>query len=189
MWMLFALLCIGVGLVMFSGIQSQLPDELSFLKSKPPTSSAVVESGSVQEAQALPAVTASAWTVESSADGVEISRDFANEIRSASQRYDRPTFYLTCYRQVLYARIDTRLHTKGRSQAKVIWQGNPQIWVHGEGQNIFAPDAAQVLRSLHQQTAATASLEFEEAPRQTLTLHLTGLDRALTVLGKSCRLP
>lgn len=186
MWILLALLCLGVAAVMFSGMQGSIPDELSFLKTKPDT--AVVET--TESSMPLPPVaTASAWNILASSQGTEISRDFSDDIQSATQKYDRPTFYLTCYRNTLYARIDTRLHAAGGKTSPVVWQGVHQEWVRGEAQNIYSPDTSAVLKSmlaLKTGQPAQVSLSFDEAPRQTLRLRLDGLPNALQQLKKNC---
>lgn len=187
MWILLALLCIGVGLVMYSGLQPEIPDELSFLKTKPPAATAVVD-GDASNTTALPSISAGSWRMLASADGTEISRDFADEIKSSTQRYDSPTFYVTCYRKSLYVRIDTRLHTKGEKTAEVAVQGKTDTWLHGEGQNIYAPDAQALLKRLQGSAVAKVAMEFDEAPRQTLRLKLDGFDQAVSQVKKDCGL-
>lgn len=181
MWLILALLCVGVGLVMYAGLQPEIPDELTFLKTKPQAAVVVT-----QEAAPLPTITATSWSIRSSGDSVEISRDFLDEIQSSTQSYDRPTFILTCYQNQLYARIDTRLHTRGVKTTNVGWQGHTQLWTHGERQNIFAPDAKQVLQSTIGRESVSVSLEFDEAPRQTLRLPLEGFAQAAVKVKQQC---
>lgn len=188
MWIIFALICIGVGLVLYSGIQADLPDELSFMKSKP--SGAVVENTTTVDSAPLPVTTSAAWNILAMGEMVEVSRDFSNDIHgNGGVRYDRPVFYLTCYKQGLYARIDTRLHTKGEKSAEVDWQGIHQTWVHGSGQNIFSPDALAIVKSIKGRNTAQVSLTFDEAPKQTFELKLDGMTWALQQLKRSCAIP
>jgi hypothetical protein len=129
------------------------------------------------------------WRVFSTADGFEYSKDFEGSIRGGTEQYDAPIFGITCYHNAAYVRIDTRLRAVGTKAVRVTFNGDAADWVRAEGQNIFAPNSARLLNSLSGLPRAQAQLSFAEAPPQTFTLNLNGIDKILDALHRTCALP
>jgi len=187
MGIIIALLCLGIGFIWYVGLAPSLPKELSFLKMGTHVTPTTNATRSSAEAVLPPlVVTSSAWNMSARGADIEMSREFSTGIKGATQTYDRPAFYLTCHQSKLYARIDSRLHTRGETTAEVIWQDAPQTWIHGDGQNIFAPETELILHSFRGQKEIQVSLDFNEEPRQSFVLKLDGFEGALTQLKQQC---
>ena len=190
---LFALIVIGIGLVWYAGLQPNIPSELSFLKwdhhTAPLSASDTANASSTSVAPLTTLNGSSGWRFLSTPDGFEYSRDFNESIRGGAVPYDSPTFGITCYHNTPYVHVDTRLHARGAKAVEVSFDGNEQPWLRAEGQNLFAPNSAALLRDLSSRQAATMRVAFEEAPSQVFTLKLAGLPKILEVFHRDCGLP
>ena len=192
MWGFFALIVIGIGLVWYAGLQPQIPTELSFLKWEHHTSAPSGEAAPASGSRVAPlgSVTgATGWRLLSDSNGFEYSRDFEGPIRGGAQSYDAPIFGVTCYGNVPYVHVDTRLRAAGGKTVKVTFNGDTQAWARAAGQNLFAPDAVRILRGLAGRETAELQVAFDEAPFQSFTLKLTGIDKILDVMHRQCGLP
>jgi hypothetical protein len=193
MWGFFALIVIGIGIVWYAGLQPEIPNELSFLKwDHHTTPVSGTQSRPASDAAASPfgtVVGATGWRLINDSEGFEYSRDFEGSIRGGSAAYDAPVFGVTCYHNVPYVHIDTRLRAKGGKTVTVGFNGDNQQWVRAQGQNLFAPNAVQILKGLEGRDSTQVVLAFDEAPSQSFTLKLPGMARILDVLHRDCALP
>jgi hypothetical protein len=193
MWGFFALLVIGVGLVWYAGLQPEIPSELSFLKWDHHTTAAAASdtaaSASSTAAPLAPVTGATGWRLVTDTEGFEYSRDFDGAIRGGSAQYDAPVFGITCYHNTTYVHVDTRLRAAGGKAVKVTFNGDTREWVRTQGQTLFAPDSAQILKDLEGRETVQMRVGFDEAPVQDFDLKLTGVPKILDILHRECGLP
>jgi hypothetical protein len=193
MWGFFALLVIGIGLVWYAGLQPEIPSELSFLKWDHHTTVAAAGDTTVSASSTAaplgPVTGATGWRLTTDSEGFEYSRDFDGAIRGGSTQYDAPVFGITCYHNVTYVHVDTRLRAAGQKAVKVTFNGDTEEWVRAQGQTLFAPNSAQILKGLEGREVTQMTVGFDEAPVQAFALKLSGLPKILDILHRECALP
>lgn len=181
---LFVLFAAAFALLLFSGLQDQLPDELAFLRMNETAQRTAAPAGG-----AAPSVAgAENWQMTAAEGTVELSRRLPGDIVVNGVYYDRPYVGVLCHEGKLDMRIDTRMATTGRTHTLVAVDGKEAQWPKGTGTNVFPPDAVQ---SLKQWVRATAPVEltfsYVELGLQPSTIPAGELRAAVNALPAPCR--
>ena len=184
-WFLLAFVAIGIGFVMFSGLSPNLPDEFGFLKLKPAATEPITRT---QGPLPGPSGTMlSHWRVTDDGSNAEISRDFTGSTQAAGATYDPPSLAFTCYRGVLYARIDSRLRAQDTGAGVTLTlNGSREVWKRGQRQELFSPAPEKLLAFAKAHSTMSLGLAYVEAPYQEYTLDLTGFTQAAGAIDRHC---
>lgn len=181
---LWAFVTIGFALMLFSSIQDEIPEELSFLKNTPSQENlARLPAGSQQ-------FTHQGWRVVESLGTTEVVKAFKGPLVVNGQSFEAPDLGLLCYQNSLSVRIDSRLPTTGLKTSPVEFLNTKQLWDKGaSGSNLLSVDPMVTLRGLLSgaKDASTVTLSYRDLGRQTTTLDLTGLVELVSRMGPGCR--
>ena len=179
MWFLICTLALLVGLAMFARLQPDIPEELSFLKSSPPSGLVVTtdHDPNAAGAQALPdyAEATAGWKLQVVGQDRELSKDFNEAIAGPNgQAYDKPTLYLTCYQGKLFARVNTRLRVAGDQPVHMNVAKMPG-WKEGEQQNWYSNNASALASQMVARKTVQVTLQFAEVGTQRFTFNAAGI--------------
>jgi hypothetical protein len=180
-WVFFA---IGFALMLFSSIQDDIPDELSFLKGTPSFGVPAALPPGAQQFTHL------GWRVTESPGTAEIVRSFNGPITVNGQSFEAPELGLLCYQGVLSVRIDTRLPTTGIRNSPVGFANTNQMWDKGAtGTNLLAVDPRATLRGLLSgaKGAAALTLSYRDLGAQSAEIDLTGIGELAARMGPGCQ--
>lgn len=181
LWVLFSAIAILIGIALFSKVQTELPDEIAFLKSKPPASQVLdttAEAGGNMSAIAMDGP-ATGWTLQADGQMSEAFKDFEQAITGPNgQVYDHPSFAITCYQGSLYARVNSRIRASGDAPIAFELQGMP-AWAAAANQNWYSADAKRALSLLKAQGKVTVRIAFDEAGTQKFAFNTNGLSSTL----------
>lgn len=162
---------------MFSKVQTELPDEVAFLKSKPASSQVLdttVEGGTNMSSIAMDGP-ATGWNLQADGQMSEAFKDFDQAITGPNgQVYDHPSFAITCYQGHLYARVNSRIRAAGDAPIAFEIKGMP-AWTAAANQNWYSADAKRALSLLKAQGKVTVRIAFDEAGTQKFTFNTNGL--------------
>lgn len=180
-WVFFA---IAFALMMFSSVQDQIPDELSFLKGSPTFGAPAAPAPGTQQ------FVHQGWRVVESPGTTELVKSFKGPITVNGQAYDAPELGILCFQNVLNIRLDSRSPTTGTKNTPVSFGGLEQHWDKGAtGTNLLAADPRAVLRGLlgGAQGANQATLSYRDLGQQASALDTTGLPELVARMGQGCQ--
>lgn len=182
-WILVAFVSAAL---LFSSIQDELPDELSFLKGD---QAAVQTVGAGAAPVGVTSVSqVQGWTVRKNNLAVELSKAFSGEIVVNGTPYAAPEIGILCNQGALDIRLDTRMATTGRKTTPVKVSGlGKQTWEKSASTNIFPKDAKPLLRLLVAQPAVAITLSYTELGLQSTSLDTAGLAALVQELPEACR--
>jgi hypothetical protein len=184
---LWIALALAFGLLMFTSLQSSLPDELNMFKSQ----------GGDNGVEMLGTTTTGAerrnfnylgWNVRQEGPTVELTRKFSGLIQAKGAVYDNPEIGFLCHLNKLDVRINTRNAVMGtRITPLTVSAGSMQTWSKGTDMNIFpgspktfAGDMAKSMRPVD------FKFTFSELGAHTVTLKVEGLSVLLKKLPSGC---
>lgn len=182
MWVTMALVAIVLGLILFSSIQDDIPNELAFLKGAPKTSQVATVATTPVQADVA------GWLVQSRGAVTELSKRFAAGIKAGAYQYDAPVIGLMCDGKALHLRIDTQAPVTGRTESPVKVNGRESQWYKAQGTNVLAADAKSIAAQL---LKAKTPVEFEfsylDVGLAKASLDAAGLRDAAMQLPPACR--
>lgn len=193
MWVLWSFIAIAAGFILYSSIQDQVPDELSFLKLGAANPSAVVsgdDNSPESNAQVSDYYASSAkhWTIVRQPAYTELVRDFGNAVIYAGQATEAPTLHVLCANQQLFVGLDPKLRVAGDEKSATLqFDGQSQTWLRDTNQRLYAQNSADVRNRLTQKTPLTVVLRFVEGGEQRFTLNTEGFVKALSRLPSACQ--
>jgi hypothetical protein len=175
------------GLMLFTGLQDNLPDELSFLKS----STGIESLGQADPGSTRSNFTYKGWKVRQEGPTIEMTRSFSGNLEANNRSYDLPEFGILCNEGKLDARIDTRSATTGTANTPVtvsLGGAGRQMWVKGTGMNVFPPSVKSfVFTASKALEPIEFTLSYTELGNQKVKLDTTGLAQILAQLPKGCK--
>lgn len=175
-------LAFAAGLMLFSSLQEQLPDELGFLKS---TGTAPLVA---DQTPAAVIAQNTGWTLKQSGNAIEFSRPFEGTIVANGEEYDSPEIGILCNNGKLDLRLDSRITTTGLHSTPVTVSGmGAATWEKGTGKNLFPADAHRVLRHFAANRQVSVTLSYASIGSFSSRLDTSALPRLLALLPESCR--
>lgn len=184
---LWVFIAAAFGLLLFTGMQDKLPDELSFLKSSP----SIESLGQSDPGSTRSSFTYKGWKVRQEGPTIELTRSFTGTLEANNRSYDLPEFGVLCNDGKLDARIDTRAATTGTTDTPVtvsLGGAGKQQWSKGTGMNVFPPSAKTfVFTAAKALEPLEVTFSFTELGNQKVKLDTTGLAQLLAQLPKGCK--
>lgn len=178
---LWVLIAVVLGIILYSSIAEDIPDELSFLKPSP-TANAPGTSG-------LQTIQYQHWTVRTSQSAVEVVARLQPGPQTKAN-LPPPEIGFLCHQGKLDARLDTVLPTTG-AQATPVGFGTlgASTWEKGTGKNVFPPNAYSLSRYLVEASGApvVVSLSYAEHGKQLWVLPGIGFGEISRQLPAGCR--
>lgn len=182
MWVTMALVAIVLGLILFSSIQGDLPDELAFLKGSPKTSQ--VAPVTVEPVRGE----VGGWLVQSNGTVIELSKRFRGVIKAGAYQYDAPVIGIMCDGKALHLRIDTQAPVTGRGDTPVKLNGRETKWYKAQGTNVLAVDAkATAAMLLKSKSLVEFEFSYLDVGLAKTDLDPSGLRDAAMQLPPACR--
>lgn len=184
MWVLAAFVALALALVIYSGMLSQLPPELAFLRpAEAPVQATQAASGAGANVEG---VTAQGWIYREQAGVIEVSKHMApiGGLATSSQ----PLFALLCDSQgKLLARIDTKVSTTGRLASPVRIAVAETSWSRAQGTNLLAPNAAAVYSAALTAPQVVFEISTLDAGWKRYQLATDGLAAATARFAATCK--
>lgn len=178
-WVFIAL---AFSLLLFSSIQDEIPDELSFLKADvagavgapPPGSQKFLFEG---------------WQVVESPGTAEFVKRAAGPIQVNGSAYNAPLVGILCHQGRLNVRIDPAYATTGTPYTVVGVGALQQNFEKGaSGTNLLATDPTSVVRLLAQsKDGVPLSISYRDLGVQRSNFNASGLSQLLERLPTTCR--
>lgn len=191
MWILWAAICFGIAIILYSSIEDKVPEGLKFgnnpvfeVQNKTAT-----EKGGQDSAASRQARTNKEWMARSSQGVLEVSRDSNDAIPTVTgQTYDAPSFFITCKDSTLFAWWEMRVPSvlSGEKSVSVRVNGKPQVWRAGSEFRVFSPDAKLLMTNLIANPNSKFELSLEENPNYKFTLTTSGLTSHLKQFPSTC---
>jgi len=184
---LWVFIAAAIGLMLFSTLQEDLPNELSFLKM--PENAVVVTPGGGATGPAVRTSLHQGWEVQQTGNTLSASRAFRGVLEVNGQVYDTPQLGVLCHEDKLSVRIDSRMATTGMAKTPVALGTAEQDWDKGAaGMNVLAPNPSQVLALLLKaQEPVGVTLSYRELGKQTAYVDTTGLQDIAAAMRPGCR--
>lgn len=177
LWVLCSVAAILLGIVFYAKVEPEIPQELGFLKGKPPAHQ-VLEGGDAADTNmsALPlAGAATGWTFQSDGNVSLATKDFDQPIAGPNgQVYDKPAFTIMCYQGHFYARVNTRVRAGGDIPIAFDVKGLPG-WRSAPNQDWYSNDAGKTIQALRARGSVGVRITFEEVGQQKFTFNSNGM--------------
>lgn len=172
---------LAFALLLFSSLQDDIPDELSFLRSKP--------TGAVVAPNTAKVVTYKGWKATQVGSAVELVKAFNGTIAVGAIMYPAPEIGVLCYDNKLDIRVNTKSPTTGTTTSEVaVGTDAAQAWGKGAGNNLFPPQPDQFLRALVEaKTGLTLNVSYRTLGVHASTLDTTGLAELVQQLPPNCK--
>lgn len=178
---LWVFIALAFGVILFTGLQDDLPEELSFLKNK----SGVTTQGTVPLGTKVSSY--QGWTIRQTSTAVELVKPLQAKIEVNGSAYVNPEFGYLCNAGKLDMRIDTHSSTTGTRMTPVSVAGvGRQEWDKSKSANIFPKDPHALLKVLTSTPSVEFTLSYAELGLQRVTLDTQGLDALIKDLPPSC---
>lgn len=186
---LWIFLAFAFAVIIFTGFQNDLPEELGFLKNTKPNTVFQLEApGPTANGEGMTTSQYQGWTIRKTPYAVEFVRTMSANIEVNGNQYSSPEFGLLCDGGKLDIRIDTRTGTTGRTSTPVTVSGlGAQEWDKSSGKNIFPKNAAALLAHLNKTPKVEFTLSYSELGLQKATLDTTAFAQLLQALPATCR--
>lgn len=195
-WALWAGIAAMAAIILFSGIENDIPDDVrQLLRLKKPDSELVTTSkaqptSSVGYFQRSP----SKWSVRSDGSSFEVSREATSPLSdSAGRLIDSPYLTIHCFQGALYVYLQPQLPIRRKDDGTVaisysLGKGSEHrgVWRTGKELALFADNPRSVLAQFTAASLAEFALPYAEGPTQRIRFTLTGLTDALRDMPKSC---
>lgn len=191
MWVLFCILALVVGLMLYSTIEEKLPEVLHLPKAS--SGSAHVASGAKNGqpggAGFAPVASSSRmWQVRGDGANVEVLRDFKGLIEHEGRQYDAPTLTLTCYGGEVFAGVDLHMAPAIKGEkASVRALGVAQSWTVGEGHRLYSPAPQALLAAVRAEHKFQMVLPYAELGEKQVTFDPVDGAKALAYFPPACR--
>lgn len=182
MWVTMALVAIILGLIMFSSMQDDIPDELSWLKAAPKPAQTVQV-----ETEASSSQTVQGWQVVSKGAITELTKRFSSGFKAGAYEYEPPVMGLMCDGNELHLRVDTQAPVTGRAETPVKLNGKALSWHKAQGTNVLAPDAKAIAKLLMKAREVEFEFSYLDTGLATSRIDTTGLRDASMQLPPACR--
>lgn len=180
---LFAFIAIAFGLLLFFGIQGELPEELAFLKTNEPTQTVKKET-----ANGITTFKYEGWTVRQSSEAIELTKPMARGMEINGSQYRAPEVGILCAGGRLDLRIDTKYNTTGIKETPVTFGGfSVQPWDKSRTYNIFPKQAGPAISTLATNPRVDIQLSFAELGKQNFVFEGLGLNALINSLPSGCR--
>lgn len=175
-------LAIAMALMLFSSIQPDLPDELSFLKG-------TMEVDVVPEQPGLQQFKHLGWLVQESPGVTSLTKAFQGPLVVNGTSYEAPELGVLCYQGTLNVRIDSKVATTGTKTSVVTFAGRKESWDKGAaGMNLLAPQPLESLKALvAEMPRGAASLSYRDLGAQHVGVDTTGLSELVARMAPTCR--
>jgi hypothetical protein len=167
--------------LLYSSLQDDIPDELSFLRTQPAGQHAVVAGAKVSSYKG--------WRVTQMGTTVELIKQFEATAAVGTVAYPPPEIGILCFDNKLDIRVDTKSPTTGTTSSPVAVDRDPaQEWGKGKNTNLFPPQASQLLRDMVRATSGvTLTLSYRTLGLQPSSLDVSGLPELIAQLPSGCR--
>lgn len=185
MWVLMCFIAVVVGIMLYSSIETELPDQLRLSK----TGAQVVAAPSQPGAAFDPVASSSRmWQVRGDGQNVELLRDFRGLVEHNGQKYDAPTLMLTCYNGDLFVGVDLHMAPAVKGEhASVRTAAGVQRWSVGEGHRLYSPAPKALAAAVRAEKPFEMVLPYAELGEQRVTFVPTDGAKALAYFPPSCR--
>lgn len=203
MWVIVSFLAIALGLIMFSGIQEDIPDELGWLKAKP--KGALVVQGMPDRIGAdgkpsshpgkgsvafvpQPMNIPGGWVYQAIGKrDFTVTKDMKGSFADAAN-YDAPQFSVVCASGKVYVTFLPMLGVKQDSQklTTVSLNGKPFKFSSTENLRLFAPNSDEILSSVSKGTALTVGFDYLEYGNLSFKVTPEGMREAATFVNSRC---
>lgn len=174
---LWIFIAIAFGLMLFSSIQDDIPEELSVLRD---------DSVPVKVPKDGKKSTYEGWTIVQSPAGVELlkmTRPTQNAKGGSS-----PYIGILCSGNAVSLRIDAKRQLDSASGLAVHFNGGATAWHPAQGANIVAGDPKGLIRFLvDSKDPVSVSLKFSKGGLQTYSFNPKGLEPLYNQLPQGCR--
>lgn len=177
LWVLCSIIAILLGIVFYAKVEPEIPQELGFLKGKPPAHQVLEGDGAAEtNMSSMPlSGAATGWTFQSDGDVSLATKDFDQSIAGPNgQVYDRPAFSIMCYQGHFYARVNTRLRASGNSPIAFDVKGLPG-WRSAPNQEWYSNDAGKAIHTLRARGNVKVNILYEEVGQQKFTFNTNGM--------------
>ena len=184
---LWIFIAAAMGLMLFSTLQENLPDELSFLKTTSVETSPPEADPSLVAKTGI--TTLEKWTMRRAGDTIELVQRMSGQIEAGGVVYDNPEIGILCHKGRLDVRIDARHATTGTRTTPVeVKPGSSMVWTKGTAKNVFPADPKSLVSTLAKSTGPVKfSFSYIELGNQTVELAPKGLKALLGTLPTTCR--
>lgn len=190
MWILWAAICFGIAIILYSSIEDKVPENLKFGSSPvfEVQNQAVPDKAGQDSSASRQARSNQAWMARTSQGVLELSRDANEPIQTtAGPVYDAPSFFITCKDNQLYAWWEMRVPAlKANEHITVQVNGKPQVWRAGAEFRVFSSDAKLLMTQLMVSKISKFELPLEENPNYKFTLTTSGLASHLKQFPSTC---
>lgn len=203
MWVIVSFIAIALGIIMFSGIQGDIPDELGWLKAKPKGSIVVQglpeqtgengKSANVQDKGSpvfvpQPMNIPGGWVYQAIGKrDFTVTKDMKGSF-PANPNYDPPQFSVVCASGKVYVTLLPLLSVKQDSQklATVDLNGKPFKFSMTENLRLFAPNTEEVLGSLNKGAPLTIGFDYQEFGSLSFKVTSEGMREATSFVNSRC---
>lgn len=176
---LWIFLAIAGGIMLFSALQEDLPEELAILKGDAPAEKVKFDKKEF---------TYKGWNVRQQDYTIELTRTMDGELSGVAGTFKPPVLGVLCHEGKLDMRIDTGYALTGTKTTQVRVNGDRQVWVKGQGTNVFPPKPKTLLNDIvTKETPLSVNLSYVDLGSNSFTLDAEGLKELKPQLPKSCQ--
>lgn len=176
---LWVFISLAAGVMLFAGLQENLPPELSFLKSTGETASPVTGKSVTRSGP---------WTITQAGSAIEFSSRLTGRIEVNGTANDTPEIGILCNEGKLDLRLDTRMATTGTRSTPISVSGlGESDWDKSATKNIFPRDPHQLLRLFAAGTPVSLTISYATLGKFTLQVETTDLPKLIARLPVSCQ--
>lgn len=124
------------GLLLFTSIQDELPDELGFLKSSSPSAITKIPGAVTYQHEG--------WLIQQIGKTTEMAKPLKSQTPGVEA-----SLALLCHQEQWQARVKLSVSATGKSSSKVEVGGSKEDWAKAEGNNLLSPNPQLLARSFY----------------------------------------
>lgn len=180
---LWVFIALAFGLLLFTSLQGDIPDELSWLRMEP--------AGSTAPAASTPgagSLTYEGWSVKYAPETLEIIKTVGQPVQAGNTLLQPPELGILCHQGKLDIRLKTRNATTGIQTTPVVFGDVEAAWEKGKANNSFPPNPQALLQDLQRATGPIrVVVSLKDHGNQQFVLDTRGASELISRFPVACR--
>ena len=188
MWLVMSLVCIVAAMILYSRIQGDIPDELSFLK-KSKKEYAINTQNALNIDELKNNSYISGWYIKKDSLGnFEYTKAFDTNIEVDGSRLSPPEMIFTCYERQLYISLNTRIGTNFYKKDESYYTDidikslNTTLlsssWLLGKNNKAFYEDKMEFLNTVQKESELKVNISYA-GERKDYHIDMSGLPKLI----------